>query len=138
MIEPLWLDIDEIRSIQSEIIERSGGTTGILNRGILESTLDQPKNHFYYSDETTSLYKLAATYAYGFVKNHCFVDGNKRIALIATYTFLGLNGIELIASQEDAVDFFLELAASFDSQDKSLAKITKWLENNSEVLSELE
>jgi death on curing protein len=68
------------------------------------------------------------------VKNHCFVDGNKRVALIAVYTFLAVNGIELIASEEDAANFFLDLAASLESQDKLMEELVKWLKSNSEII----
>ncbi|MFM8293117.1 MAG: type II toxin-antitoxin system death-on-curing family toxin [Microcystaceae cyanobacterium] len=131
MIEPIWLDIDDICVIHGEILAESGGTTGVLNKGSLESTLNKPKNLYYYADNVT-LYQLAASYGYGLVKNHCFVDGNKRIALIAVYTFLAINGIEMIAAEEDTTNFFLDLAASFESQEKCMEQMTKWLQDNSE------
>jgi death on curing protein len=90
---------------------------------------------YHYGDDVT-LYKLAASYGYGLVKNHCFVDGNKRIALIAVYTFLSVNGIELTASEVDAVSFFLDLAASLESQEESMKKLEFWLQDNSEPLSD--
>jgi death-on-curing protein len=71
---------------------------------------------------------------YGLIKNHCFVDGNKRVALIAIYTFLAVNEIELIASEEDAANFFLYLAASSESQDKLMQELTEWLKSNSEII----
>jgi death on curing protein len=86
MIEPCWLDYHDVRAIHGEILAESGGATGILDKGALESTLNKPKNQYHYGDDVT-LYKLAASYGYGLVKNHCFVDGNKRIALIIVYTF---------------------------------------------------
>ncbi|MDJ0797855.1 MAG: type II toxin-antitoxin system death-on-curing family toxin [Calothrix sp. MO_167.B12] len=100
MTEPCWLDIHDICAIHGEILAESGGASGILNKGALESTLNKPKNLYHYEDNVT-LYKLAASYGYELAKNHCFVDGNKRIALIAVYTFLSVNGIELTASEID-------------------------------------
>ncbi|MFN5861951.1 MAG: type II toxin-antitoxin system death-on-curing family toxin, partial [Pseudanabaena sp.] len=108
-MEPHWLETYDVCAIHNEIIVESGGTAGILNKGALESTLFKPKNLYHYEEDVT-VYKLAASYGYGLVKNHCFVDGNKRIALISVYTFLAINGIELIASETDAANFFLELA----------------------------
>jgi death on curing protein len=134
MIEPCWLDIHDVCAIHGEIIAESGDTSDILNKGALESTLSKPINLYHYCDDVT-LYKLAASYGYGLVKNHCFVDGNKRIALIAVYTFLSVNGIELTASEVDAVSFFLDLAESFETQDESMDKLTYWLQSNSEILS---
>jgi death on curing protein len=133
MIEPCWLEIDDICAIHSEIIAESGGTPGILNEGALESTLNKPRNLYHYGDDVT-LYQLAASYGYGLVKNHCFVDGNKRIALIAIYTFLSIHGIELTASEVDAASFFLELAGSMESQEASMEKLVCWLQDNSELV----
>jgi death on curing protein len=65
------------------------------------------------------------------VKNHYFIDGNKRIALIAVYTFLQINGIELTASEVDAANFFQDLAASFETQDESMTELARWIEANS-------
>ncbi len=133
MSEPLWLEIIEICAIQNEIMAESGGDPGLLNEGALDSTLNKPKNLYHYNDQAT-LYDLAASYGYGLVKNHCFVDGNKRIALIATYTFLAVNGIELTASEIAAANFFLELAASLDTQEEDMNKIAVWLQINSETV----
>jgi death on curing protein len=134
MIEPCWLDDRDIRAIQGEIIAESGGEPGILNEGALESTLYKPRNLYQYGDDVT-LYALAASYGYGLVKNHCFVDGNKRIALIAVYTFLSINGIELTASEVDAASFFLSLAASLETQEQSMDKLRSWLQENSEAIA---
>lgn len=135
MIEPLWLDSHDVCAIQGEILAESGGTPGVLNEGALESTLNKPKNLYHYGDDVT-LYELAASYGYGLVKNHCFVDGNKRVALIAVYTFLSINGIELTASEVDAASFFLELAASLETQEEEMKKLANWLQINSEVISD--
>ncbi len=134
MIEPLWLDMHDVCAIQGEILAESGGTPGILNEGALESTLNKPKNLYHYGDDVT-LYELAASYGYGLVKNHCFVDGNKRVALIAVYTFLSINGIELTASEVDAASFFLGLAASMTTQEEDMKKLANWLQINSELIS---
>ena len=135
MIEPCWLNIHDVCAIHAEILATSGGESGILNQGNLESTLNKPKNLYHYGNEVT-LYELAASDGYGFVKNHCFVDGNKRVALIAVYTFLSINGIELTASEVDAASFFLELAASLEKQEQSMEKLVSWLQDNSESIEE--
>lgn len=133
MIEPLWLDSHEICAIQGEILAESGGASGVLNKGAIDSTINKPKNLYHYGDNVT-LYELAASYGYGFAKNHCFVDGNKRVALIAVYTFLEINGIELTASEVDAANFFLDLAASLETQEESMQKLANWLQNNSDLI----
>jgi death-on-curing protein len=134
MSEPCWLDVRDICAIHNEILAQSGGSSGILNEGSLDSTLNKPKNLYFYSNGEASLYELAAAYGYGLIKNHCFVDGNKRVALIAVYTFLAVNGIELIASEEDAANFFLNLAASLESQEILMQELTEWLKANSEII----
>jgi death-on-curing protein len=132
-MEPHWLETYDVCAIHNEIIVESGGTAGILNKGALESTLFKPRNLYHYEEDVT-LYKLAASYGYGLVKNHCFVDGNKRIALISVYTFLAINGIELIASETDAANFFLELAASLGKQEEDMNRLANWLQINSEPI----
>lgn len=79
MIEPVWIDIDDVLELHNEIIANSGGSYGVLNLGALESTLNKPKNLYYYNSNT-NLFDLASSYGYGLIKNHCFIDGNKRIA----------------------------------------------------------
>jgi death on curing protein len=128
--KPIWLNERDIRAIHGEIIAESGGDAGVLNEGAIESTLNKPQNLAGY-DPAATIYDLAAAYGYGLVKNHCFIDGNKRIALIAVYTFLQINGIELTASEVDAASFFLELAASLETQDICTEKLAQWCEANS-------
>jgi death on curing protein len=128
--DPQWLNEPEIVAIHGEIIAETGGYAGILNRGSLESTVNKPKMLYYYRPDA-SLAELAAAYGYGLVKNHCFIDGNKRISLIAVYTFLQINGIELTASEVDAANFFQDLAASLEIQDESMADLAGWIEANS-------
>jgi len=133
MMEPLWLDSRDVCAIQGEILAESGGASGILSKGALESTLNKPKNLNHYGDDVT-LYELAASYGYGLVKNHCFTDGNKRVALISVYTFLSINGIELTASEVDAASFFLDLAASLETQEEDMNKLANWLQTNSKLI----
>ncbi len=136
MKEPCWLDARDVCAIHGEIVAETGGSAGILNEGALDSTLNKPKNLYFYSDEAATVYELAAAYAYGLVKNHCFVDGNKRIALIAAYTFLAINHVELNALEIDTASFFLDLAASSETQDAAMKRLTEWLEVNSAAVIE--
>jgi death on curing protein len=101
----------------------------VLNEGALDSTANKPKNFYHYNDAAT-LYELSAALGYGLAKNHCFIDGNKRIALIATYTFLSINSYEMTASEVEATRFFIEIAASQDSQDSDVDKLKEWLSSN--------
>ena len=107
-----WLSKAVILAIHGELIAEHGGLDGTFKDDCLESTLARPQQLLSYCDPEPSLYDLAACYGYGFAKNHCFSDGNKRIALASIDVFLQLNGFELTASETDAVDTILRLAAS--------------------------
>lgn len=131
MKESVWLNGADIYGIHREIIAVSGGQSGILHVNMIASSLNKAKNVFYYA-ENPDLFDLAATYGYGFAKNHCFIDGNKRVALIVVYTFLAMNGFELIATDEDVVKVFSELAASQSSQTANLESLAQWLRENTE------
>lgn len=100
-----------------------GGATGIRDQGLFESALDKPRNLFAYSDPQASLFQLAASYAYGLAKNHAFVDGNKRTALVVCLSFLLQNGIGITASPEQRYLTFYGLA----SGDLSEAQLVDWL-----------
>lgn len=103
-----------------------GGSSGIRDQGLLESALARPKNIWAYAESPPSLPRLAAAYAFGISSNHPFVDGNKRTALVVSFAFLDVNGLEVIASQEDAFLTVLGLAAGEISEDQ----LSAWFERN--------
>lgn len=103
-----------------------GGSTGIRDQGLLGSALARPKNIWAYAESPPSLPRLAAAYAFGISSNHPFVDGNKRTALVVSFAFLDVNGLEVTASQEDAFLTILGLAAGEISEDQLAA----WFERN--------
>jgi death on curing protein len=107
--EPKWLPIAVVRTIQADLIVRFGGLQGERDEGMLESALARPRNRYAYGE--TDTFRLAAAYSYGLAKNHPFADGNKRIAFMAAYVFLRLNGFTLAADQAEATSVFLDLAA---------------------------
>lgn len=78
-----------------------GGAHGVRDTGLIESALSRPKNKWHY--ESADIFVLAAAYGFGIVKNHGFEDGNKRTAFLVLYTFLGLNGYDLEAPEEEVV-----------------------------------
>lgn len=120
-----WLSVQEIIALHDEVIKDFGGSSGILNEGALESTLNRPKQLAYYEPES-GICDLAAAYGYGLVKNHCFLDGNKRKALVVMAVFLLRNRYELTASEVEAVDVMVELAKGELSQ----AELAAWLSSN--------
>jgi death-on-curing protein len=124
MKEPFWLSREIILAIQGELLARFGGLSGLRDDGLLESALARPLQLFHYG--TPSTFALAASYAHGIVKNPPFLDGNKRAGFVAAYTFLGINGFRLEASEEDAVLQTLALAAGQLDADGYAA----WLERS--------
>ncbi len=106
-----------------------GGRPGPPRDNALESTLARPHNLLAYEPER-NVFELAACYGFGFARNHCFPDGNKRIALVCMDIFLQLNGFELTADEVEAVDVIRTLAAG----EMSEADLALWLEANTRRL----
>ncbi len=106
---PQWLDEAYVLQLHHAQIDEHGGSYGVLNSGALDSTLYRPIRKLEYEPEST-LFELAASYGFGFARNHCFKDGNKRIALVVTDVFLILNGWELEADELETTDVMLRLA----------------------------
>ena len=108
MKEPVWLTTQLVIAFHAEQLKLFGGPEGIRDETMLESALGRPQNKFAY--EETDLADLAAAYAFGVAKNSPFVDGNKRAALLAAIVFLGLNGVDLVADNAEAVVMIRGLA----------------------------
>jgi len=109
MNEPFWITREMMLAIQSSLIARFGGLSGMRDKGLLDFALASPQQLF--RDMEPSLVDMAASYAEGIVKNHPFLDGNKRAGFMAACTFLAANGQQLIAPEEEAVLQTLALAA---------------------------
>jgi death-on-curing protein len=110
MNEPLWLDRRGLLLLHLESLAEHGGSSGMRDEGLLDSALARPRNQFIY-DPNADIAKLAAAYGFGLAKNHAFVDGNKRIAFIATALFLRLNGWRLATERLDEIQTMLNLAS---------------------------
>lgn len=109
MSEPVWIDKAECFAFHDALLARFGGLGGIRDEGLLDSALNRPLHLFHYGEP--SLFDLAAAYAGGIVKNHPFLDGNKRSGLMAAALFLESNGYIFQAPEEEAVLQTLALAA---------------------------
>ena len=101
----------QILLIHDQLIAETGGSSGLRDEGMLDSALNSPFQTFGGEDVYPSLQQQAARLCFGLVKNHPFVDGNKRIGAHAMLVFLALNGIELQHSQTELSDVILQLAA---------------------------
>jgi len=107
--EPRWLERRIIVALHDVQLVRHGGAGGIRDVGLLESALARPQNLHAYGEG--DICALAAAYAFGIVRNHPFVDGNKRTGFIAAALFLQENGLRLIAPEGEAVVMTLGLAS---------------------------
>jgi death-on-curing protein len=122
----VWLEARDVLYFHRELIREHGGLQGPADTAKLESTLARPRNLLAYRDDAT-IHDLAASYGYGFGRNHCFPDGNKRIALVAMDVFLMVNRQELTADEADAVVTIRQLAAGKMSE----AELAAWIHANS-------
>ena len=111
-----------IHALHEELLGRFGGLSGVRDEGLLDSALGRPQNLFAYGEP--SIFEMAAEYAVGIVENHRFLDGNKRTGFMATYIFLGVNGQDFSASEEQVVIQTIGLAAGEVSGDE----YATWLE----------
>ena len=115
-VEIKWLPKAAVLAMHARQLAEHGGGTGIRDNGLLESALQGPQNKYAY--ENADMAAIAAAYAFGIAKNHPFVDGNKRTALVASRTFLLLNGFQISATKADRVRTFLGLAAGNVNEDE--------------------
>jgi death on curing protein len=122
--EPKWLGVESVLVMHEEQLAEHGGASGIRDLGLLDSGLARPRNAWSYGQR--DLVALAALYAAGVMRNHPFVDGNKRTGFLAAYSFLYVNGIEIVASEAEVIVQCLSLAAS-EIDD---AEFAAWLREN--------
>lgn len=111
MDEPLWIDRDELHLLYARQVELFGGSFGVRDENLLESALHRPRMKFNYAADF-DLFDLAAAYLFGLIKNHAFVDGNKRVGLAAALAFMGANGWRIIAPSDELLALVLSVAAS--------------------------
>jgi death on curing protein len=110
MKELVWIDERDALTLHSFLLALDRGAPGLRDRSLLESALARPKQHCSYSD-SPDIMTLAASYTAGIIRNHPIVDGNKRTGFLVGALFLELNGYRLAASEEDATQAILGLAA---------------------------
>ncbi|MCD7954724.1 MAG: type II toxin-antitoxin system death-on-curing family toxin [Lachnospiraceae bacterium] len=118
------LSKEQILLLHTQLLEETGGSDGIRDEGLLDSALNAPFQGFGDTDVFPSIQQKAARLGYGLVKNHAFVDGNKRIGAHAMLVFLALNKIELNYTQEELSEIFLQIAAGESGFEELLRWIT--------------
>jgi len=125
MKEPYWLTTEECLALHDMMLSRYGGIAGVRDENLLESALAKPRQLF--ADGKPNMAEMAAAYAAGIVKNHPFLDGNKRTGFMLGAGFLERNGFEFHATEVDAALRTLALAAGKMSE----AAYATWLKANS-------
>jgi death on curing protein len=123
-VEPVWIPLELIEEIHRIQLQKFGGLQGMRDRGALQSALGRPQNQWAY--ENADLPALAAAYGFGLARNHAFNDGNKRVALLAIVTFLGLNDIDFLVKEADFVVIIRDLAAGLVDEQG----LTRWIRDN--------
>ena len=125
MKDPVWVLREVVFKLHEQSLAQFGGSAGVRDEGLADSALGKPQNLFAYGKP--DIFELAASYALGLVKNHPFIDGNKRTGFVVSVVFLELNGYEFRASEVDAAVRTLALAAG----EMSEAAYAAWLRANS-------
>jgi death-on-curing protein len=122
-----YLSTPQVLAIHDQMIKRFGGSFGIRDLGLIESAVARPQASFDGEDLYSSVFSKAASLLQSLLKNHAFVDGNKRTSLTAAGVFLQLNGYILENSHKEEVKFAVEV----DNKNLSLDQITFWLKEHS-------
>lgn len=128
---PHWIPKSAIIAMHGELLAEHGGLSGPVHDDSLCSTLARPQQLDNYGNPPPDIFQLAASYGFGFAKNHCFKDGNKRVSLVAIDVFLALNAYELNAEETNAV-FTIESLATGNLSEEELSL---WIKENTQPLS---
>ncbi|MCE5279167.1 MAG: type II toxin-antitoxin system death-on-curing family toxin [Planctomycetaceae bacterium] len=94
-----FLQLDDVLWLHSDLVDRYGGEHGVRDMGLLESALAQPRATYGGKRLHKNIFMMAAAYLFHVIRNHPFVDGNKRAGAVAALLFLDLNGIEVVATK---------------------------------------
>ena len=105
------LSKEQILMLHTQLIQQTGGSDGVRDYSLLDSALETPFQSFGGDELYPTIQAKAARLGYGLIKNHCMIDGNKRIGIHAMLVFLALNGIELKYTQKELYETILDVAA---------------------------
>ncbi len=114
-----YLTMAEVLAIHADQVERYGGAAGVRDHGLLDAALYRPQTGYYadLDEEAAALWESLS-------QNHPFVDGNKRTAFAATYTFLAINGVRLTVDPMEAYEFMMAL---YEANEFTFEKLVPWL-----------
>ncbi len=125
--ESLRIDLRDALSLHDRLLALDAGASGVRSQDLLESALARPRQLYAYG-ENPDIVDLAAAYTFGIIRNHPFVDGNKRTGFLIGVLFIELNGYQFTASEEDATEAVFQLAAGKLSE----AVFCRWIRENVE------
>ena len=117
-----FLTVDELLAIHDRLIEKFGGTGGLIDGGLLESALFRPQTGYY-----ADVIEMSAAMFESLLMNHPFVDGNKRIAFFATDIFLRLNGYRIVVDADEAHALLIDL---IERRECNFSNLAPWLRHN--------
>jgi len=123
-----WIELETVLVIHDLQIQEHGGARGIRDLGLIESAINRPKNLIEYS--SPDIPELTASYAFGLIKNHGFLDGNKRTAYVVSRLFLRLHSWDFVVSPEERVIVFENLGKG----DITLGRFTSWFKENTQKI----
>jgi death-on-curing protein len=124
MNAPLWVSKKAVLAMHSAQLAEHGGSDGVRDQTLLDSALAKPHNVFARADQP-DIFRSATSYAFGIARNHAFVDGNKRTALVVSLTFLERNGWDIVAPKKSVYFTFLHLADGSLTEEELIAWFTK-------------
>jgi death-on-curing protein len=126
--EPVWIDERDVLALHDRLLALDGGSSGVRSEALLGSALARAKQIRAHGD-SPDIIEMAAAYTAGIVRNHPFVDGNKRTGFVVGVLFLEMNGYQFTAPEEEATQVILGLAAGTLKEEA----FTTWLRSNARV-----
>jgi death-on-curing protein len=123
--EPRWISRRMVDAIHADQLQQHGGLRGVRDEHALESALDRPRNKWAYEPEC-DLAALAAAYGFSLARSHAYSDGNKRVAYMVMYTFLGVNGLDILAPEPEVVRLVVDLASGECDE----SELAEWLRSH--------
>jgi len=126
-----YLSTPQVLAIHDQMVKRFGGSHGARDLGLIESAIERPSSTFDGKDLYPDIFTKAAALMHSLLKNHAFIDGNKRTAYSSCGVFLKLNGYKLLNMHNASLEF----AMNVENNSLELEEIAKWLEKNSQEIS---
>jgi death-on-curing protein len=123
--QPLWVEERDVLTIHGRLLAIHGGAARLRDLGLLQSALARPRQHYAYTS-SPDIIEMSALYTAGIVRNHPFVDGNKRTGFVVGILFLELNSFNFRATEEDATQAVMSLASGTLNE----SGYTAWLREN--------